>query len=67
MLKNGAVGFISYDGNANYADEDIDQRELRSYVSNGNKILGVNINAKSAIALVNSGAKEATICIEREP
>ncbi|MBQ3048986.1 MAG: hypothetical protein IJC94_03425, partial [Oscillospiraceae bacterium] len=33
MLDNGAVGCISYDGNANYADRDIDQRELRSYVS----------------------------------
>ena len=33
LLENGAVGFITYDGNANYADCDIDQRELRSYVS----------------------------------
>ena len=50
ILENGAVGFITYDGNANYADEDIDQRELRPHVSKGNKIPGVNINAKSAIA-----------------
>ena len=35
LLENGAVGFITYDGNANYADEDLDQRELRSYVSKG--------------------------------
>ncbi len=54
ILENGAVGFITYDGNANYVDEDIDQRELRPYVSKGNKIPGVNINAKSAIALINS-------------
>ena len=45
LLENGAVGFITYDGNANYTDEDIDQRELRSYVSKGNKLPGVNINA----------------------
>ncbi|MBQ8620299.1 MAG: DUF4910 domain-containing protein [Clostridia bacterium] len=65
-LTNGAVGFITYDGNANYADEDIDQRELRSYVSKGAKIPGVNINAKSAIALVSSGAKQAKIILAQD-
>ena len=45
LLENGAVGFVTYDGNANYADFDIDQRELRSYVHKGNRIPGVNINA----------------------
>ncbi len=66
LVENGAVGFITYDGNANYVDEDIDQRELRSYVSKGNKILGVNINAKQAIELVKNstkGAKEVTATI----
>ena len=66
LLENGAVGFITYDGNANYVDEDMDQRELRSYVSKGNKILGVNINAKQAIELVKSNAKEATIRIKQD-
>lgn len=66
LLENGAVGFITYDGNANYVDFDIDQRELRSYVSNGNKILGVNINAKHAIELVNNNAKTARIVIEQD-
>ena len=32
ILENGAVGFITYDGNANYTDFDIDQRELRAAV-----------------------------------
>ena len=66
MLENGAVGFISYDGNANYADRDIDQRELREFVHKGNKILGVNINAKDAIELVKSGAETAVITLEQE-
>jgi len=65
LLENGAVGFITYDGNANYADRDIDQRELRSYVSKGNIIHGVNINAKEAIALVKSNAQHARICLEQ--
>ena len=65
LLKNGAVGFITYDGNANYVDEDIDQRELRSYVHQGNKIPGVNINAKAAIRLVENGAKQAKIVLDQ--
>lgn len=66
ILENGAVGFITYDGNANYADRDIDQRELRSYVSKGNKLPGVNINAKDAIELVRSGARTAKITLEQD-
>ena len=66
LLENGAVGFITYDGNANYTDCDIDQRELRSYVSKGNKILGVNINAKSAIALIKNDASVAKIVLKQE-
>ena len=66
LLEYGAVGFISYDGNANYADNDIDQRELRSYVSCGKLLPGVNINAKDAIKLVSSGAKTAKITLEQE-
>ena len=66
LLENGAVGFITYDGNANYADSDIDQRELRSYVSKGNKIPGVNINAKSAIELIRKGAATAKITLKQD-
>ena len=66
IRENGAVGFISYDGNANYADHDIDQRELRATVSNGNKLPGVNINAKDAIKLIKNGAKTARIVLEQE-
>ncbi len=66
IVENGAVGFITYDGNANYPDRDIDQRELRGYVCKGNKLPGVNINAKDSIALVNSGASIAQITLEQE-
>ena len=66
LLENGAVGFITYDGNANYTDSDIDQRELRSYVSKGNKILGVNINAKDAITLIKKNATVARIALDQE-
>ena len=66
LLENGAVGFITYDGNLNYADRDIDQRELRSYVSKGNLLPGVNINAKDAVKLVKQGAKTAKIILQQE-
>ena len=66
ILENGAVGFITYDGNANYTDEDIDQRELRSYVSKGNKLPGVNINAKQAIRMIRDGVRTVKIILEQE-
>jgi len=66
LLENGAVGFVTYDGNANYADRDIDQRELRAFVHKGNKIPGVNINAKDAINLINKGVTNARIVLKQD-
>ena len=66
ILENGAVGFVTYDGNVNYADCDIDQRELRPHVSKGNKIPGVNINAKSAVALIAKGVETAKIILKQD-
>lgn len=66
ILENGAVGFITYDGNANYTDHDMDQRELRSYVSKGNKLPGVNINAKSAISLIRQDVQTVKIILKQE-
>ena len=66
ILANGAVGFITYDGHVNYADCDIDHRELRPYVSKGNKLPGVNINAKDAIRLVEQDTKTVKIVLEQD-
>ena len=66
LYKAGAAGFITYDGNVRYADSDIDQRELRSFVSEGKIIPGVNINAKEAFKLVKSGAKRAKIVLKQK-
>ncbi len=67
IVEKGAVGFITYDGNANYADCDIDRRELRAQVYEGvAKLPGVNINAKSAIGIVESGATTAKILLEQD-
>ena len=66
ILDNGAVGFITYDGNANYTDNDIDQKELRTYVSQGRILPGVNINAKDAIEIIKNNAKTAKIVLDQE-
>lgn len=66
LLDNGAVGFITYDGNVNFADRDIDSKELRGFVANGRKSLCVSINAKDAFELVRSGTKTVKIEIEQD-
>ncbi len=67
IVEHGAVGFITYDGHVNYADCDIDNRELRPQVCEGvAKLPGVNINVKSAVKIVEAGAKLAKIVLEQE-
>lgn len=65
LMQAGVVGIISYDGDINYADCDIDQKELRSYVSEGVKLPCVSIHAKRAVELVRSGAKTAKIVLRQ--
>lgn len=64
LLDNGAVGIITYDGNVNFRDSDIDQKELRGYVSMGKKILCANINAKDAVKLVKKSPKTVVISVD---
>ena len=66
LLDAGAVGFITYDGNIRYPDRDIDQKTLRPYVSKGRKVPCVNINAKDALKLVQSAAKNVVIRVKQE-
>lgn len=61
LYKAGVAGFLTYTGNVHYPDRDIDKKELRSYVSLGRKLPGVNINAKDAFRLVQGGAQRARI------
>ena len=66
LLENGCLGFITYDGNVLYADHDMDHKELRSYVHNGTRIPGVNINARDAVALVEQGVSTVKIVLKQE-
>lgn len=61
LLDNGAVGFIKYSGDANDENRDIDDAELRSYVSKGNKLPGVNIHTADAVELVRNCVKTVRI------
>ena len=65
LLANGALGIVTYDGSVNYADRDIDTRELRSFVHNGNKLPAVNINVKDAVDLINRGVQTAKIILKQ--
>ena len=65
MLDAGAVGYISYTGDVKWADRDIDTKELRDFVSDGRKALGVTVNAKDAFILVKNLPK-VKIVIDQE-
>lgn len=67
LIKNGAVGFITYNGDPNYDTDDIDTRELRSAVTEGlAKIPGVQINVKDAIKLVAAHAQNAELYLKEK-
>ena len=66
LYAAGAVGFITYDGNVHYEDEDIDRKELRAYVSEGKKIPGVNVNAKTALKMIRNKTQNVKITVEQD-
>lgn len=66
IREAGALAFITYNGNANFNDPDLEPRELRTYVSEGNTIPGVHVHVNTAIDLVNRGVKRAKIVLEQD-
>ena len=66
LLTYGAVGCVSYNGDVNFADRDIDQRELRSFVHKGNRMPCVNIHARDAVGLIGKGVSRARIRLKQE-
>ncbi len=66
LLKAGVKGIVTYDGNVNFRDNDIDQKELRAVVHEGVKTPAVNINAKDALKLVKDGVKTASIELKQK-
>ena len=67
LLDGGVKGIVTYDGNLNFADRDIDRKELRPYVvGDCPKLPAVSINAKDAFELVKSGVTAAEIRVEQK-
>ena len=65
LIDNGAVGVVTFSGNIHYPDSDIDKKELRPYVSKGDKLLCVNINVKDAVRIIKCDGKTATVSVEQ--
>ena len=64
LVKHGALAFIAYNGDPNYSDDDIDQRELRFQVyKDQGKIPGFQINVKDAIKLISKRVKEVKVVL----
>ena len=65
IVKNGALGIITTSGLQTDNHEDIDNRELRTVVSEGlDRLPCVNINIKDAMRLINENVKEVTISVK---
>lgn len=65
LTDNGALGFITYSGDITQPHEDIDCKELRAQVREDKKLLGVNINAKAAMRLLEKGTREVRLRVEQ--
>ncbi len=67
LVESGAVGFITFNGDVRVEDSDIDDRELRTYVSRDLKIIpGVNIHARSAVKMIADGVQTARIVLNQD-
>ena len=66
LQENGALGYVTYDGNTNWPDREIDVREQRSYVHCGKRMPAVHINVKDAVALIQKGVSTAKLILDQE-
>ncbi len=66
LLKYGAVGYITCNGDIYYDDRDIDQKEQRSFVRKDTQMPAVNIHAADAIEIVRRRGKMAHIRLQQE-
>lgn len=65
LVSCGAAGFITYNGNLNYTDQDVDQREMR-FRTEKPLLPAVNINAKDAFSLLKKQGKTAEIHLKQK-
>ena len=60
-----AVGFITYNGNIDREENDLDSRELRESLQEFGNLPGVNIRVEDAMEMVAKGASEVRIVVEQ--
>ncbi len=67
LVKAGARGILFQYGNLHYPQRDIDRRELREHVVNGQpKLLCAMIHAESAVELVRNPPASVRIAVDQE-
>lgn len=66
LKDNGALGFITCNGDLHDGNYDIDQKELREPLKELGQIPGVNINAKDAYEMIKNGASEVKLVLTQE-
>lgn len=65
LVQNGAKGVITFSGNVNFPDNDIDVRRIGFSVEPQNAIPAVIVNIKSALKLIKKQGKQCSICLEQ--
>lgn len=66
LVQNGAVGFISYNGDMRCNNRDIDQKELRRLEEGDLRLPGVILNVADAVELVAKEYQTAEILLEQQ-
>ena len=66
LINAGAAGIITYNGDINQPNTDIDNKELRDYVARGRKLPAVNLHVSEAVGLVERETQSCRIVIDQE-
>lgn len=65
LCEAGAVGFITYNGDIDQPENDLDDRELRETAQKYGNIPGVNMRVHDAMELIDKEASQVTMVIEQ--
>ncbi|MBQ8696233.1 MAG: Zn-dependent exopeptidase M28 [Clostridia bacterium] len=67
LVQNGAVGIITYNGDANMPDEDADTRRIGFDYDRASGIPVVNVHIKTALDLIRMQGKNCSISLSQSP
>lgn len=66
LIESNAMAFISFNGNVDYKENDLDPRELREPLQDIGNIPGVNLLVEDAMELIAHQAKKVRIITQQE-